>query len=377
MTEIPFFDPQPLVAPLRSQLAAATKRVLDSGWYLLGPELEAFEAELAQHVGVAAAVGVANGTDAIELALRALDVGHGDEVIAPSHTAVPTICAIVRAGAVPVLVDIDPHTFCLCPHAAAAAVSPRTKAIVAVHLYGHPADVDALSRLAERHSLAFVEDCAQALGAKWQGRSVGSFGTLAACSFYPTKNLGALGDAGAVLTGDRALADRVRQLRQYGQPCRGWSVEHGMNSRLDELQAALLRVKLAYLADHQAMRTGLAQKYGQALASRRALTLPRVAAQTEHAWHLYVVRHPQRDALAQHLKQYGIGTMIHYLYAVHQQPAYAHLRRPELPLVETERAAAEALSLPLYVGLATERIDAIAAAVEQFTDRRSPSQVEP
>lgn len=356
-----------MFAALRAPLTAAVERVLASGRWLLGPELEAFEAELAHYVGVAHAVGVANGTDALELALRALDLRPGDEVLAPSHTAVATICAIRRSGAAPVLVDIQPDTYCLCPRAAAAAITSRTKAIVAVHLYGHPADVVALTALAERHSLALVEDCAQSLGAMTVGRRVGSFASLAACSFYPTKNLGALGDAGAVLTGDPALAQRVRQLRQYGQAERGWAVETGMNSRLDELQAALLRVKLAYLDEHQAERRRLAALYAGALAAvDDRLVLPVTRPGAMHAWHLYVVRHPHRDALARSLATQGVETMVHYPHAVHQQPAYADLASGVRPLVETERAVGQVLSLPLYIGLGDGRVRDVAAAVAHF-----------
>lgn len=365
---VPYFDPRPLTTALQAELTAAVQRVVESGWYLLGPELEAFEAELARYVGVGHAVGVANGTDAIELALRALGVGPGDEVLAPAHTAVPTICAIERSGAVPVLADIDPATYGLCPQAAAAAVTVRTKAIVAVHLYGHPADLNALAEIAQRHHLALIEDAAQALGADLGGRRVGGWGAAAALSFYPTKNLGAMGDAGAVLTPDKAVADRVRQLRQYGQSRRGWSESPGANSRLDELQAAVLRIKLAHLDQHQAERRRLAGNYAASLAGAEGdLVLPAQRLGTTHAWHLHVVRHPRRDALARELQRQGIGTMIHYPYAVHQQPAYAHLTAGSPCLVESERAARQVLSLPLYVGMTDAQLAQVATAVARFT----------
>lgn len=366
MSPIPFFDARTLAEELGAELRAAADRVLRSGRYLLGPELEAFETELAQYVGTSHAVGVANGTDAIELALRALDLGPGDEVIAPAHTAVPTICAIERAGAAPVLADIQPASYGLCPRAVEAAVSPSTKAIVVVHLYGQPADLEGLQQVAARHGLALVEDCAQALGARLGERRVGTFGTLSACSFYPTKNLGALGDAGAVLTGDAALARRVRRLRQYGQEPRNWAIETGLNSRLDELQAALLRVKLAKLDDHQRRRRALADRYAARLASAPGLTLPAAPAHGEHAWHLYVVRHARRDALAAALEMQNIGTMIHYPYAIHRQPAYARLAPADRSLAAAEQAAPEVLSLPLFVGLSPQSVDTVAAAVTEF-----------
>ncbi len=352
---------------LADELRAAVERILTSGRYVLGPEVEAFENELAAYHEMPHAVGVASGTDAIELALRGSGIGHGDEVITVSHTAVATVCAIERAGATPVLVDIDPRTYTICADAAAAAITTRTKAILAVHLYGHPTDMARLRQITDRRALLLVEDCAQALGATLDGRHVGTFGHVAALSFYPTKNLGAFGDAGAVLTADAEIAARVRRLRVYGQASRGISVERGMNSRIDELQAALLRVKLRHLDHHNASRRALAIKYHEKLHDACPdLTLPIERADVHHAYHLYVVRHRQRDALRTSLAARGIETLVHYQAAVHEQPAYAHLRAGAGSLQETEHAAREVLSLPLYVGLDAGSIDHVARALADF-----------
>ena len=358
--QIPFNDLRPVQAMLGSALSAAARRVLESGWYILGPELESFEAEFAAYHGVRHAVGVANGTDAVELALRALGIGPGDEVVTVSHTAVATVCAVERTGAAPVLVDIDAATYTMDPAAAAAAVTPRTRAIVPVHLYGQPADMTALAGLAARHGLALVEDCAQAHGARWQGRLAGTMGHLGAFSFYPTKNLGAYGDAGAVITDDPRLAERVRSLRNYGQRDRYQHVEPGQNSRLDELQAALLRVKLEHLDEHNAVRRRLAGEYSERLTG---VATPASRGEAEHVFHLYVVRHPRRDELRDTLATCGIQTLIHYPVPVHLQPAYAHLGHLPGSLPATESAARDILSLPLFVGLGSEAVAQVADAI--------------
>jgi dTDP-4-amino-4,6-dideoxygalactose transaminase len=359
---IPFNDLKPLHGLLAGELEAAVLRVLGSGWYILGPELEAFERAFAGYHGMAHAVGVANGTDAIELALRALGVGAGDEVITVAHTAVATVCAVERTGATPVLVDIDEATYTLDPGAAAAAVTGRTRAIVPVHLYGHPADMGPLMDLAARHGLAVMEDCAQAHGARIGGRLVGTFGHLAAFSFYPTKNLGAYGDGGAVVTGDPALAERVRRLRNYGQTDRYHHAERGQNSRLDEMQAAILRVKLAHLDEHNAVRRNLAGEYSRRLTG---VTVPSGRPGADPVFHLYVVRHPRRDGLMSALREDGIGTLIHYPIPVHLQEAYRDLGYAQGALPVTERAAREILSLPLYVGLTPEALETVADAVSR------------
>lgn len=357
---IPFNDLKPVHATLARELSTAVERVLKSGWYILGPELEAFEAEFAAYHAVPYALGVASGTDALELALRALGIGPGDEVITVAHTAVATVCAVERAGAIPVLVDIDEATYTMDPAAAAAAITSRTRAIVPVHLYGHPADMTALADLATRYGLALVEDCAQAHGARWEGRLAGTLGHLGAFSFYPTKNLGAYGDAGAVITDDPRLADRVRSLRNYGQRDRYHHLEPGQNSRLDELQAALLRVKLAYLDEHNAERRRLAGEYSTRLAG---VVTPASHSAAEHVFHLYVARHPRRDELRDALAARGIQTLIHYPIPVHLQPAYSHLGHRPGSLPATERIARDILSLPLFVGLDSSAIALVADSI--------------
>lgn len=359
---IPFNDLKPLHGLLAGELEAAAKRVLHSGWYILGPELEAFERDFAAYHGVSHAIGVANGTDAIELALRALGIGPGDEVITVAHTAVATVCAVERTGARPVLVDIHEATRTLDPAAAAAAVTPRTKAIVPVHLYGHPADMEALAELAARHGLAIVEDCAQAHGARMEGRLAGTIGHLGAFSFYPTKNLGAYGDGGAVITDDAVLAERVRRLRNYGQEDRYHHAERGQNSRLDEMQAALLRVKLAHLDSHNAIRRRLAGEYSRRLAG---VATPACRAGAEPVFHLYVVRHPRRNPLMEALRERGIGTLIHYPVPVHLQKGYRDLGYAPGSLPVTERTADEILSLPLYVGLTPEAVGSVSDTVNE------------
>jgi len=341
----------------------AVAETLRSGWLTTGPKTRKFEAEFAAYHETAHAVGVASGTDALELALRAGGIGTGDEVITVDHTAVATVCAIERTGARPVLVDIDGSTYTIEPGAVRAAITPRTRAIVPVHLYGHPANMEALLAIARAAGLLVVEDCAQAHGARYQGRLVGTFGDLAAFSFYPTKNLGAFGDAGAVLTSDPRLAERLRRLRNYGQTERCHHAERGVNSRLDEVQAALLRVGLAHLDDHNEERRSLARRYQDRL---RGVRLPRAWPSDEsvhHVYHLFVIQYPARDVMRRHLQTCGVGSLVHYPVPVHLQPAYADLgyRAGSLPV--TERAAREVLSLPLYVGLRPEQIDRVVAAV--------------
>ncbi len=361
---IPFNDLKPLHASVAAEAAAALARVLSSGWYILGPEVEAFERAFADYHGVPHAVTVASGTDAIELALRAAGVGPGDEVITVAHTAVATVCAVERAGARPVLVDVDERSSTMDPDAARAAITPRTRALVPVHLYGHPAPLHALSRLAQQHNLLLIEDCAQAHGARHDGRLVGTVGHLGAFSFYPTKNLGAYGDGGCVLTRDARLAERLRLLRNYGQTARYHHGERGVNSRLDEVQAALLRVKLRYLDWHNDARRALALAYRQHL---RGVTLPAEVhddAPVHHVYHLYVVRHPHRDRLREDLERRGVGTLIHYPIPIHLQPAYRDLNYPPGSLPVTERLASEILSLPLYVGLSPQSAARVAGEIE-------------
>jgi dTDP-4-amino-4,6-dideoxygalactose transaminase len=324
-----------------------------------GAAVEEFERAWAEYCGAAHAVGVASGTDALELALRAGGVGPGDEVITAANTCVPTVAAIVSAGATPVLADVDPHTRTLDPDSVAAAIGPRTRALVPVHLYGRCADMDALGALAREHGLLVVEDAAQAHGAEVGGRRAGTLGDAAAFSFYPTKNLGALGDAGAVVTDDAALAERARMLRSYGEREQYRSELEGRNSRLDTLQAALLRAKLPHLDRWTARRRAIAAHYAEALAEL-PLALPDEPDGGVHAFHLYVVRTADRDGLRDALARAGVGTLVHYPRAVHEHPAYAPLRR-ELPV--SEALAREVLSLPLYPELADGEVEAVTAAV--------------
>lgn len=355
---------------LKAGIDAAIARVLDGPYYVLGPEVEAFEQEFAAWVGVGHGVGVNSGTDALHLALRALGVGAGDEVVTVSHTAVATVAAIEMSGATPVLVDVEPRWRTIDPAAVARALGPRTRAVVAVHLYGQPADLAVLGALCRGRGIALVEDCAQAHGARWEEARVGSFGALAAFSFYPTKNLGALGDAGMIVTADADLAARCRLLRQYGWSEPQKSVVPGWNSRLDPLQAAVLRVKLAHLEAGNERRRQLAARYAAGLKGL-PLALPAERAGSRHAWHLYVVEaadRAARDALMAHLGALGIRAGVHYPAGVHAQPAYAG-RLGAVSLPRTEALTATIFSLPLYPELADADQDRVIAAVRGFFGR--------
>jgi dTDP-4-amino-4,6-dideoxygalactose transaminase len=339
----------------------AIERVVARGWYVLGPEVEAFESEFAAAMGAASSVGVGNGTDAIALILRALGIGPGDEVITTPLSAAYSALAIVMAGARPVFADIDPERLTLDPEQVARAIGPRTRAILPVHLYGQAADMEAIGRLASRHNLAVVEDCCQAHLATSGGRPVGTIGIAGAFSFYPTKNLGALGDGGAVVTSDRALADRVKRLRNGGQTDRYHHVEAGVNSRLDEMQAAVLRARLPFLRGWTARRRALAARYRSALAAASAtIEMPREM-DAGHVYHLFVVRAKARADLQARLAADGIETLIHYPIPIPRQPALADTRPADCPIAN--RACEEILSLPLHPGLSDEDADAVAAAI--------------
>jgi dTDP-4-amino-4,6-dideoxygalactose transaminase len=366
---IPQADPRAGYRAHKAELDAAIARVLEGGAYILGPEVEAFERAFAAYIGVGHGIGVASGTDALILALRALELSPGDYVATVSHTAVATVAAIELAGARPLLVDIDPRTMTLDAGALArafAAPPGRIAAIVPVHLYGQAADLDAILPLARRHDARIVEDCAQAHGAMLGGRRLGSLGDIAAFSFYPTKNLGGIGDGGMVVTGDGALARRVRALREYGWRERYVSDTASTNSRLDPLQAAILGVKLAHLEADNAHRQEIAARYDAALAGA-ALTLPARRPGGTHVFHQYVVRHDRRDALRDALRGRGVGTLVHYPVPVHLQPAYrGRIAVAPDGLGESERAAATVLSLPVFPELGDERA-ARAAAVLNAT----------
>lgn len=360
---IPFNQLKPLHELLADEIHEALRRVADSGWYILGPEVRAFEREFAQYHDAAYAVGVASGTDAIELALRAGGIGAGDEVITVAHTAMATVTAIESTGATPVLADIDLETYTLDPLAAQAALSERSRAIVVVHLYGQPADMAGLKALAEASNLLLIEDCAQAHGAEYKGRKVGTIGDMGAFSFYPTKNMGAYGDGGAIITNSDAYADKLEKLRNYGQTSRYAHQARGTNSRLDEMQAAVLRVKLKHLDEHNTRRREVAAIYDSRL---RSVVTPAVADDRAHAYHLYVIRDRNRDELMADLNKRGIGTLIHYPVPVHLQASHRDLRLPEGSLPQTEKAAREILSLPLYIGLSDDEVFSVCAAIEEL-----------
>jgi len=366
---IPQTDPKAGYLAQRRAIDAAIARVLEGGRYILGEEVAALEREFAAYIGVRHGVGVGSGTDALALALRAIGVMPEDYVVTVSHTAVASVAAIELAGARPLLVDIDPATFTMDAAELArvlAAPPGRIAAIVPVHLYGQPADLDAILALAGRHGVRVVEDCAQSHGARQGESRAGSRGDLAAFSFYPTKNLGALGDGGMVVTGDEALAERLRALREYGWRERYVSDIAGANSRLDELQAAVLRVKLGRLDADNARRAALAAAYDRGLAGL-ALGLPVRRAGASHVFHQYVVRSPARDALRDALARRGIGTNIHYPVPVHLQPAYrGRLAIGPSGLGESERAAREVLSLPLYPELGEDALAEVVAALRQL-----------
>lgn len=366
---VPFLDLGAAYRELRQDIDDAVARVLSSGWYLLGRENEAFEAEFAEYCGARHCVSLGSGLDAIVLTLRALDVGPGDEVIVPSHTFIATWLAVVASGATPVPVEPDPATFLVDAGALEAAVTQRTRAIVPVHLYGHPVDLDAVDAVAARHGLAVVEDAAQAHGAYYRGARVGSR-YAAAFSFYPGKNLGAQGDGGAVVTSDAALAAKLRLLRNYGSTVKYHHEVKGTNSRLDELQAAMLRVKLAHLDDWNARRAAVAGRYRSELAGLPGLALPAVHDWAEPVWHLFVVRAAERDRLQEHLTGAGVGTLIHYPVAPHRSPAFAELglRAGSLPVAE--RLAGEVLSLPMGPHLTTAQVDHVIAAVREAVGGR-------
>jgi dTDP-3-amino-3,4,6-trideoxy-alpha-D-glucose transaminase len=364
-TAVPFLDLRALHAELQDELDAAALRVLRSDRVLLGRELEGFESAWAAAVGAASAVGVGSGLDALVLALRALDVGPGNEVVVPAHTFVATWLAVLHVGATPVPVDVSPETGTWDVDAVAAAVGPRTRALLPVHLYGHPVDLDPLLELAGRHGLAVLDDAAQAHGARYRGRPVGGLTHLTAWSFYPGKNLGALGDGGAVTTSDPALDRRLRSLRNYGSTEKYVHTEVGWNSRLDELQAAFLSVKMARLDAHNARRARVAARYAEELADT-GLLLPATAAGTAPVWHLYVVRTPARDALREHLAARGVETGIHYPVPCHRQPAFAGSSLADLALPGAETLAREVLSLPMGPHLSDPDQDRVVTAIKEF-----------
>jgi dTDP-4-amino-4,6-dideoxygalactose transaminase len=363
--KIPLVDLKAQYATIKSEIDAAIQDVLDETGFILGEKVDAFERSFANYLNTAGAVGVASGTAALHLALLACGIGSGDEVITSSHTFIATAEPISHTGARPIFVDIDPVSYNLDPNLIEAAITPRTKAIIPVHLYGQPAAMDAILDVAQRYNLIVIEDAAQAHGAEVGGRRCGGLGHLACFSFYPGKNLGAYGDAGAVTGNDAQLLEKVRSLRNHGRTTKYEHSTIGYGERIDALQAAILDVKLPHLEQWTAARRAHAQLYDQMLQDEDLVT-PVEAANVRHVYHLYVIRTKYRDALLAHLYANGVGAGIHYPVPVHRQKAYAHLGYGNLGLPVTEQVAAEVLSLPLYPELSQEQIGYVVDTVRKF-----------
>lgn len=369
--QIPFLDLRDAYLELKPGIDAAVARVLDGGWYILGPEVEAFEAEWALYCEANHAVGVANGLDALTLALRALDIGPRDEVIVPSNTYIATWLAVSGVGATPVPVEPDPATHNIDPARIESAITPQTRAILPVHLYGQPADMDPILGIARRHRLRVIEDAAQAHGARYKGKRIGAHGDIACWSFYPGKNLGAMGDAGAITTDNPDLAERISLLRNYGSRRKYVNEEAGVNSRLDPVQAAVLRVKLKVLDEWTERRRKLAAAYTEGLVGI-GLILPHVPDWAEPVWHLYVVRTPAREELQARLTESGIDTLIHYPIPPHMQAAYIELRIAYDALPLARQLAAEVLSLPMGPHAAAETPTAVRTALRRTGQAEFP-----
>lgn len=361
---IPFLDLRAINAAHEHDLKQAFERVLKSGWYILGKEVEDFERAFATYCETEHAIGVSNGLDALHLILRAYGIGVGDEVLVPSNTYIATWLAATYAGATPVPIEPDEVTFNIDPARIEAAITPRTRAIIAVHLYGQPCDMDAIVDIAKRHNLKVIEDAAQAHGALYKGRKVGNLGDAAGFSFYPGKNLGALGDAGAITTNDSELAQKLRMLVNYGSKIKYQNEVKGFNCRLDELQAALLGVKLKHLDVETARRRQIAAAYQQGLAGT-GLGLPATMSGTEPVWHLYVIRHTHRDQLQRELSESGVVTMIHYPIPPHLQPAYAELGYGAGDFPIAERIHQQVLSLPIGPTMTDEQVQQVISAVRE------------
>lgn len=369
---VPFLDLLGAYKALQTDIDAAVMRVLRSGIYIGGPEVERFEADFAEYCQAEACIGVGNGLDALRLALVAMGIGPGDEVIVPSNTFIATWLAVAQVGAVPVPVEPDPTTFNMDPARIEVAITPRTKVIIPVHLYGQPADLDPILLIARRHGLKVLEDAAQAQGARYKGRRIGGHGDAVAWSFYPGKNLGAMGDAGAVTTSDPDLAARLRKLRNYGSSEKYVHELPGFNSRLDPIQAAVLSVKLGHLDAWNDQRRKVAARYLDALSSG-GLQLPTVPDWAEPVWHVFVVRHPQRDVLQKLLAEEGVGTLIHYPVAPHRQMAFSSMVGVSLPI--SERIHAEVLSLPMGPQLTEPEISVAVEAILTAVARVTPAGV--
>lgn len=366
---VPFLDLRAAYLELKTEIDSAVARSLDSGWYIGGPEVDAFESEFAAYCQANHAIGVANGLDALHLALLAMDVGPGDEVIVPSNTYIATWLAVSQCGATPVPVEPVEATFNIDPDRIEAAITPRTKVLLPVHLYGQPADMDPVLAIARKHRLRVLEDGAQAHGARYKGQRLGAHGDAVAWSFYPGKNLGAMGDGGAVTTNDPDIADRIRVLRNYGSRVKYVNEVKGFNSRLDPIQAAVLRVKLGRLDEWNQRRMALAQQYFKSLAGS-GLVLPHVPEWAEPSWHLYVVQHHGRDRLQQALAQVGVGTLIHYPIPPHRQQAFHNDSISSGGLLpRAERLAAEVLSLPIGPHLHPQMAQQVSAVIHSILAR--------
>lgn len=363
--KVPFLDLHAAYRELQTEIQAAISRVLESGWYIMGPELEAFEDEFAQYCNARFAIGMANGLDALHLALRALDVGPGDEVIVPSNTYIATWLAVSQCGATPVPVEPDAQTFNLDADAFGAAITPRTKAVIPVHLYGQPADLDPILTIAKSRGIKVLEDAAQAHGAKYKGRRIGGHGDVVAWSFYPGKNLGALGDGGAVTTNDPAIASRLKALRNYGSSAKYVHDTAGYNSRLDPLQAAVLRVKLKHLDEWNERRRSIAKRYLGELSGVHGIRLPYVPEWADPVWHLFVIETDERARLQAALEKADVATLIHYPIPPHQQKAYATAgyEAGDFPLAT--RMATEVLSLPIGPQMSPESVGQVITALQE------------
>ena len=367
---IPCANPLAQYQSHKEEILGAVKRVLEGGNYILGPEVAAFEKSFSAYCGVGHGVGVNCGTDALILTLRALDIGPGDEVITVSHTALATVAAIIASGATPVLVDIDPAYYTMDPGCFQRAITSNTKAVIPVHLYGQPADMDGIMKIAREHSLFVIEDCAQAAGAAYKGFRVGSIGDAGCFSFYPTKNLGAIGDGGMVVTRDANLAVRLRRLRQYGWDERRVTEEPGLNSRLDEIQAAILNVKLKTLDEDNARRRAIVQLYNEGLAGL-PIILPAERPDTVHVYHLYVIACNERDRLKERLAENGVGAGVHYPMSGHQHKGYQHLpTNASIGLSVTARTVERVLSLPIYPEINKSEILVVIDAMRRCMDSR-------
>lgn len=359
---VPFFDSKRQLTKIRKEIDKATKNVLDTGWYVLGKEVENFENNFAKYIGVKYGIGVNSGTDAIKIALKSLGVSAEDEIITVSNTATPTVSAIREIGAIPVFIDIDDF-FTIDSKKIEEKINKKTKAIIAVHLYGGCSEIDKIKSIAKKNKLALIEDCAQSTGAEFKNKKLGSFGDISCFSFYPTKNLGAYGDGGMILTNDSRLAKTSRSLRMYGMEKTYFSNIEGFNSRLDEIQAAILSVKLKHLDDWNKKRIEIASYYSKNI-KNSLVEIPRVRKNSKHVFHLFVIKTEKRDELMNYFSNYGIQTKIHYPFPVHQQKAYEFLKVKNLPL--TEKISKQILSLPMFPEITKEELSFVVQKINEF-----------